>query len=231
MKLLSIGNDAKTIKGEKLGYRTAILYLQPTLQLCPWSSAGCRAGCLNTAGRGQMSVVQQARKAKTEYYTQHTLAFCDQLVEEIIQFAKSCKRAGMMPAVRLNGTSDIDFKQVRNDVLAEYCSSSANPWVTFYDYTKSVERALQLCNVTFSRTEYTPARTIKYLASRGINTAVVFRNELPKMWNGIPVINGDEHDCRFLDPRGVIVGLKAKGCAKHDTTGFVVDVEEDVTDE
>jgi hypothetical protein len=36
-------------------------------------------------------------------------------------------------------------------------------------------------------------------------------------------VDGDKDDLRFLDPQGVIVGLKAKGDAKHDDTGFVID--------
>jgi hypothetical protein len=46
----------------------------------------------------------------------------------------------------------------------------------------------------------------------------------PQHLFGLPVISGMEHDLRFLDPKGVIVGLEAKGEAKYDTTGFVVSV-------
>ena len=41
----------------------------------------------------------------------------------------------------------------------------------------------------------------------------------------MPVINGDKTDMRFKDPVGVIVGLKAKGKARKDTSGFVIDVD------
>ena len=62
------------------------------------------------------------------------------------------------------------------------------------------------------------------MIAKGINVAVVFRNaELPKTWLGIKVINGDKHDLRFKDTKGCIVGLKAKGKAKKDKSGFVVD--------
>jgi hypothetical protein len=75
--------------------------------------------------------------------------------------------------------------------------------------------------LTFSRSETNETQCLEVL-SRGGNVAVVFRNELPTHWKGFPVINGDENDLRFLDPKGVVVGLKAKGKAKTDTTGFVV---------
>jgi hypothetical protein len=57
--------------------------------------------------------------------------------------------------------------------------------------------------------------------SSGVNIAAVFEN-VPKTWQGWPVVNGDETDLRFLDPQGVIVGLKAKGKARKDESGFVV---------
>jgi hypothetical protein len=49
-------------------------------------------------------------------------------------------------------------------------------------------------------------------------------DEVPKTWEGMEVISGDEHDLRFKDPRGKIVGLEAKGKAKQDDSGFVVKV-------
>jgi hypothetical protein len=57
--------------------------------------------------------------------------------------------------------------------------------------------------------------------AKGMNVATVFRKELPSTYIGLNVINGDSDDLRFLDPKGVIVGLTAKGKAKTDTTGFV----------
>jgi hypothetical protein len=50
----------------------------------------------------------------------------------------------------------------------------------------------------------------------------VFWPTLPSTWLGFPVIDGDRHDARFLDPAGVIVGLRAKGLARVDTSGFTI---------
>jgi len=44
---------------------------------------------------------------------------------------------------------------------------------------------------------------------------------MPNTYAGAPVVDGDASDLRFLDPDGVVVGLKAKGDAKKDTSGFV----------
>ena len=60
------------------------------------------------------------------------------------------------------------------------------------------------------------------------NVAVVFRDKIPKSYKGYEVIDGDDSDLRFLDKfksweTGGIVGLKAKGPAKKDKSGFVVD--------
>jgi hypothetical protein len=62
---------------------------------------------------------------------------------------------------------------------------------------------------------------VRLALSNGMNVAAVF-HKVPETYLGRTVINGDETDLRFLDPKGVIVGLKAKGKAKKDTTGFVV---------
>jgi hypothetical protein len=55
------------------------------------------------------------------------------------------------------------------------------------------------------------------------NKAVVFKNKiLPRMFKGLKVIDGDTHDMRFLDEPNSVVGLKAKGKARQDKSGFVI---------
>src|SRR5437773_1956972 len=87
-KYLSVGNDAKTVKGQKKGYLTGILYLAPATvaggrTVCPFSTAGCRRVCLYTAGRGGFNVVQNARIRKTQAYLADPLAFCSVLKADI----------------------------------------------------------------------------------------------------------------------------------------------------
>lgn len=226
-KSLITSGDAKTIKGEKLGYRTGIMYLAPSresgvINVCPSASLGCMAMCLNTAGRGQMAMVQQVRVARTIQLKNNPVAFKKQLHDEVASVIASAKRANMIPAIRVNGTSDLPRLALP---LAEEFDS-----VQFYDYTKLPKpwtRSRKNYDLTFSRSETNEKDCLDALAN-GINVAVVFSTKkgekLPDEYLGFEVINGDEHDLRFLDKKGVIVGLTAKGRAKKDTSGFVVRV-------
>ena len=224
MKLLGIDTNAKTVKGEKLGYMTGILYLAPsdlsTYQVCAKASTGCREACLYTAGRGAMSNVKKARIAKTRYFFEDRHAFMAQLVVEIKALIKKARKAGMIPVVRLNGTSDIPWERVR---VGDYPNIMAMfPEIQFYDYTKRANRKDIPSNyhLTFSLAEDNDADAERALAF-GLNVAAVFKGGLPETFMGAPVVDGDETDLRFLDGEGVVVGLKAKGKAKRDTSGFV----------
>lgn len=227
-KLLGVSN-AKTIKGEKLDYLTGIMYLAPAntvkgLNLCPFASKGCKASCLYSAGRGRFSNVQEARIKKTILFRDNLEFFMKSLERDIKRLERKAKRDGKKLAIRLNGTSDIRFENIR-------CSKGKNiferfPHVQFYDYTKDFQRISALkgfwpnYHVTFSLSEGNKKHALR-LASQGVNVAAVFRDELPEQWHGVKVVNGDDTDLRFLDDRGVIVGLKAKGDAKKDQSGFV----------
>jgi hypothetical protein len=230
-RLLNLDANAKTVKGQKKGFKTAILYLAPVklsgFQVCPMASKGCAAACLNTAGRaGVFKAIEKARIAKTQFYFRNREAFMAQLVGEISRFVAKTRREGFEPVVRLNGTSDILWERVTvngaPNIMALF------PDVTFYDYTKHIPSKRANLPVNYSLTySYSddPAaldRSLEALAM-GWNVAAVFRNALPADFMGYPVVNGDESDLRFADDRGVVVGLKAKGRAKTDTSGFVVD--------
>jgi hypothetical protein len=224
MKLLTIGN-AKTVKGEARGYLTFILHLAPArlsgYNVCPGASAGCIAGCLNTAGRGGMfkrgentNAIQEARIRRTRFFFEDREAFMRALVSDVRKGIKQAERKGLIPVFRLNGTSDIRWESVEVDGFRNIME--AFPTIQWYDYTKLTNRRHLPSNyhLTFSRSETN-------VIPDGMNVAVVFQS-LPETFAGRPVINGDDTDLRFLDPTGVIVGLKAKGRAKKDTSGFVV---------
>ena len=226
MKLLNAGNN-KTIKGEKLGWRTYGLHLAPyTLagkNVCAHASAGCAAACLNTAGRGIMHSVQEARIRKTKWFFEDRLAFTLQLIKEIKSRKKSAIKNNLTPCFRLNLTSDLPWENL--SVMLPF------PFLQFYDYTKDKKRMLRYLNdelppnyhLTYSRSEKTRDEEIHDLCRQGGNVAIVFRDYLPADWHGIEVIDGDINDLRFLDGHGKIVGLKAKGLGKKDKTGFVVE--------
>ena len=220
MKLLGISNT-KTLKGEKQGYRTYIMHLAPSTlsgyQVCPMASLGCSTACLNLSGMGRFSNVQAARVAKTRHFFQDRPAFMQQLVREVRSAVKACQKAGVTPVVRLNGTSDIRWEMI--PVLGVASIMDAFPMVQFYDYTKIPNRRDVPANyhLTFSRSETNHQDVIL----SQYNVAVVF-DVLPATYLGRPVVDGTETDLRFLDPQNVVVGLKANGKAKQDTSGFTV---------
>lgn len=234
MKLLSVNADAKTVKGVKIGVLTGILYLAPSdesgvMNTCKHASKGCRAACLFTAGRGKFSNVRAARIAKTVRFAQDQTQFMLDLVDDIAALIKKATKENLVPAVRLNGTSDIRWENV---LLNGKNVMQIFPNVQFYDYTKDTSRMLTLAagklpanlHLTFSKSESNDS-CVKEAVALGVNVAVVFSGKtLPATYLGRPVINGDDSDVRFNDPIGVVVGLKAKGKAKHDTSGFVVAV-------
>ena len=229
MKLLSTANT-KIQKGEKLGYRTFGIHLAPSnlsgYNTCKSASAGCAAACLNTAGMGVFSNVQKARIEKTRAFFQNKNAFLAQLVKEIQSAIVHAKKNGLKPAFRLNLTSDLPFEKIKFNGKSIF---QLFPKVQFYDYTASIERMTAFLggempknyHLTFSRKENTPDTVVQSVLKSGGNVAIVF-SAVPKKFMGHKVIDGDESDVRFKDGRGVIVGLKAKGKAKKDTSGFVV---------
>lgn len=221
--VLGIATDAKTRKGIGAGYLTGIMYLAPTdisgVNMCPMASQGCKAACLFTAGRGAFQSVTRARVIKTLAYHFDKPRFIDTLKKSIRSLITQAKNKGMTPVVRLNGTSDIVWERV-SDVIQSF------PDTQFYDYTKIAKRFLwdipSNYHLTFSISESNSVDA-RLVLSRGGNVAAVFRKDIPASLWSYPTVNGDATDLRFLDARGVVVGLKAKGKAKRDTTGFVID--------
>lgn len=230
MKLLTM-NNPKTEKGEAMGYLSFILHLAPGklsgFQTCPMASRGCLAACLNTAGRGRFDNTQAARIRKTRALFTDRARFMAELVRDVEAAERKAKRLGLTPVFRLNGTSDIRFENipVERDGVTFPNIFVAFPHLTWYDYTKLPNRRNIPPNyhLTFSRSEENGEAVAEMLA-RGVNVAALF-DTLPDSFMGVPVIDGTAHDLRFLDPRGVIVGLIPKGEAKKDASGFVVTLQ------
>lgn len=245
------GYNPKTKKGRALGYSSAIMHFAPAdlsgFNVCMYATAGCSAACLNTAGHGGINLdanglnaVQRARIARTHTYFLNRYLFNAIMVREVEQHCRRARANGLTPVVRPNGTSDLPWETIRlNDGRTLF---ETFPDVQFYDYTKHVKRALDNARglhpanyaLTFSRSE-TNESDCRAVLNAGGNVAVVFKicsckracqHEIPAglSYLGAPVINGDHDDLRFLDARGVVVGLKGKGRAKQDTSGFVVDI-------
>jgi hypothetical protein len=253
MQLLTIGNP-KTAKGASRGYLTAVLHLAPWkasgVNVCPMAElAACHVGCLNTAGRGGIAAgratynphgvelpanaIQRARITRTQLFSAQREAFMAQLVSEIARHVRRAKRLGLTACVRLNGTSDIRWEDIP-------CGTHANvfaafPAVQFYDYTKIPNRGRHGLPANYYLAQSFSAANRRYgmlarMAARdhGRNLVVVFSTrkgcELPAEFEGTRVVDGDDTDLRFLDPQNVVVGLRAKGAARRDTSGFVVQV-------
>ncbi len=252
LDLLTLSNP-KTDKGAKLGYGTAVLHLSPErgagvvlrsgkiANVCPSATPGCVAACLNTAGRGGIGLttvgdnpIQRARRERTRLFLEERDGFLAKLVHEIEVHVRRSERKGLVPVVRLNGTSDIRYESVRlpdgTTIFERF------PALTFYDYTKHANRRGIPGNydLTFSLAETERSWREHVVAlDNGFRVAVVLSGAgdsvhprpFPPTWNGRTLVDGDSSDLRFLEPGGVYVGLRAKGRARTDATGFVRPLE------
>jgi hypothetical protein len=219
-------NKSNTIQDE---YFSRILYLAPDnladgkRTVCPYAKiAKCNEACLNSAGMGVFSNVQQARVKKTLMFLNETEKFFDLLIKDIDKFVKECEKLGKKPALRLNGTSDIQWETIYVEDFKTIFEMYPN--IQFYDYTKIPTRKVSHITNYHLTWSYSQAND-KYASlfeKVPYNKAVVFFDALPSMFKGLRVIDGDKHDMRFLDKTNSVVGLLAKGKAKQDDTGFVI---------
>jgi hypothetical protein len=220
--------SAKLSKNE---VKSFILYLAAANQnsfginICPKASEGCTKSCLFNAGRGKFSNVKNARIQKTDFMLFDPAKFYKKLAAEIMY--NSTLAFDQKIAFRLNGTSDLNhYKQLKRYANLDINQLPNN--VIFYEYTKNLAMAKSLrkefsrVHITFSKSESNLEQCLEALKA-GFNVAAVF-NKLPLSYAGYPVINGDLSDERWKDPKGVIVGLKAKGDAKKDNSGFTINI-------
>lgn len=228
MKLLTIEN-AKTTKGEDLGYLTGIIYMVPNLMTCPFSEkAQCLHSCLVSSGRGAFTNVKEARLKRREFFARDRNAFMNQVYKDIQALERKAKRENKIPVVRLNGTSDIVYENIPVGNFKNIFE--AFPHIQFYDYTKIASRLKRQLPKNYDLTfSYSGTEEYKTSLDNALKTdtriAVVFRGGLPKTFLGRPVVDGDEHDLRFTESSNIIVGLKAKGRARKDESNFIVDVK------
>jgi hypothetical protein len=228
--------NAKTIKGESLGYLTGIMYLAPStivngVNLCPMASKGCKQACLYTAGRGRYQLTKTARIKKTELFRDNLEFFMQSLEWSISKVAKKAQNKGLKPAIRLNGTSDIRWENIRNSKGQNIFEMF--PSIQFYDYTADHTRIKALTgnwsnyHLTFSRKESRANHLqAEKLLKLGVNVSAVYIDPEKVISTNPLAVNGDAHDLRFLDPKGEfsgrIIALRAKGEAKKDFSGFVI---------
>ena len=228
-KLLSVNSNPKIDKSNKVSekYWSCIMHLRPvSTKICPYQDiAGCKSACLNTAGLGGVyPSIQKTRQKKTDLFLDDRDEFMKVLVKDIHTFVRACNRKDKRPAIRLNGTSDIQWEYIEIDGYANIFEMF--PEIQFYDYTKIPTRKVEhIANyhLTWSYSEANKKYAERFNEVSN-NKAVVFNGILPSMFKGLKVIDGDTHDMRFLDEPNSVVGLKAKGKARQDTSGFVINV-------
>lgn len=226
-----LSNGVTNSKTAKNNIKTFILYIAPHnmnnkgINVCPKASKGCAIACLYSAGRGKFSNVQSSRINKANYYVHDKIKFVNQLAAEIRKKVKTARKTSEKIAFRLNGTSDLDFVYL----LKKYANldiETLKDVANFYDYTKILGKAIKYLKhpnytVTFSRAEDNENDTLKAL-NIGSNVAAVFSGNLPQTYKGFKVVDGDKTDLEMLRYKNVILGLKAKGEAKKDNSGFVI---------
>jgi hypothetical protein len=217
-----LGKSIKTDKGQGMGYNTHIVYFDPSVgrvegksisKVCPHATEGCMKACLFGSGNARFKQVQSGRTRKTLRFYEDRKGFVFQLSAEITRAARLDRKKGMIPTFRLNGTSDIPWENVR---IGGVKLMEVHSDVQFYDYTPNPHRMRKYLegkmppnyHLTFSRKEDNWATCLEIL-TKGGNVAAVFE-EVPPTYEGYTVIDGDKDDLRFLDPKGVIVGLKYK---------------------
>jgi len=236
-------DSAKAIKAQQYGYLNAIHYIAPATMsgynLCPHASASCIAACLGWTS-GQAGIVsdllshdtqgnntRKSRIEKAKRFMTDRKGYMRDVVKSIKQVITQAHREGLIPCIRLNGSSDIAWEGIACEIdgVPYRNLMEGFPGVQFVDYTKNHMRLKRKLpanyHLTLSRHETNEALALEAI-SNGHNVAIVF-DSLPESYKGFTVIDGDKHDLRHLDQRGVIVGLSPKGrLAKKDTSGFVV---------
>jgi hypothetical protein len=237
--------SAKTSKGEKLGYLTGVLYMNNRVLpkvFCPSHTGDCMASCLRSSGNLGLIDGHNALTARALLFVHHRDAFILRLKAEIAAMVKKAERAGLTPCIRLNGSSDIPWELEKNGAVIGWIMDNF-PQVHVYDYTKIPGRAARFTEngsnyrITFSWSGENKKQCEKML-KLGCNVAVPFDikrgSELPATFLNYRVIDGDKHDLRFLDDKGVVVGLRYKhsfdgpnkGRKQVKRMGFIVEAND-----
>ena len=211
MTILLTSFSAKLDKSQSDEWLNAVMYLDPSFNksVCKGRSKGCYESCLVNSGRMGMAMAVNARRNRTDRLFNQRDLFMIQLKGEIASKLAQAKKQGKKLAIRLNGTSDIDWSEVYNTF----------PMIQFYEYTKRPDLAKKLSildnvDVTFSKHENHSSTAVKKVLDSGVNVAVVFNGKVPSTYIDVKVIDGDKHDRRFEDDKGRIIGLKLKGTNK-----------------
>lgn len=220
----TINSSAKLMKNKKVsGQYTYVLYLAPAktsgYNTCKFSTPECRMGCLNTSGRAGMEVItgsqiiSNARITKTKLLFEQQDFFMNWVVAEMKRWKLKAEKDNFGFSARLNGTSDIDWENVRLNGKNIF---EIFPDVQFYDYTKSplkMNSNVPNYHLTFSYTGKNDKYAEQFI-QQGKNVAVVFNvnknQSLPNYFKGYPILDGDKTDYRVDDKKASVIGLRFK---------------------
>ena len=183
---------------------------------CGSNSPECTRLCLNWAGKGRLASTQLGRLARTLLWTHYTLEAATLTINAISNIAKRFDYFAFRP----NVLTDIRWENCWPQLFEMF------PNVQFYDYTKHWDREpnpFPNYSLTFSASELHTIDEIRHKVLEDFhNVAVVVdsyaKAPKPRTWAGMPVINGDDPiqgDARYLDPKGHVVLLSAKGRARE----------------
>ena len=225
-----LSSSAKTRKSEGVGVLSKVLYLTSGI-FCPKASPACLTTCLgHSSGRMPMQRSTDARDRRSALFLEDRDYFLQLLRSDIFQLRHDTHLQGMIASVRLNGTSDLPWERIAPELFSEFHD------VQFYDYTKIAPRYRSYLSGKLGEKDWPSNYTLCFSVSekngedataflkQGGTVAAVFHPYIPQEFKGVPVINGDKHDARWLDGKSVVVGLSAKGIAEQDLSGFVLRV-------
>ena len=234
----AVNPSSKTQKNETVsGQHTYLVYFAPAktsgYNVCSHSTPECRRGCLATSGRAGMELncktkpnrIEQARIKKTRLFYEQPEFFMAWMIDEIRAKQALATKKNMGFSVRLNGTSDIDWQNVKVNGQSIF---EIFPDITFYDYTKNPNKFIGKPDNYHLTLSYTGRnwKACEAVLKQGVNVAVVFdvkrESDIPAMFRGYDVINGDITDYRVDDAKGIIVGLKWKHIADKQAEADVL---------
>lgn len=205
------GNQTKLKKNNKdVTIRCAGLSLFPNDTICPMRHvAQCAEPCLASSGRGNFTNVKDGRQAKTDFYLRDRKGFIAQLKRELANFEKLCAKKGVVPYVRLNVISDIQWELETNGAIPQ-----SFPNINFFDYTKIAKRLGKTPSNYELMFSYSNAEKYRPSVQKALKTnvpmSVVFYGEMPIIFMGKMVVNGDNSDIENLKHKGCVIGLKYK---------------------
>lgn len=234
-KIGSVNESAKHFKAYKYNELVYTIYLAPAkssgYEVCAGRTAECTKLCLNESGMNTMDGydgrINKSRIKKTQLFYENRELFVRWMIAEINTMIAKAKKLEYNYSVRLNNTSDLSPELFYiNDNGTKRNILEIFPDVQFYDYTKVANRVKLMAkypnyDLTYSYSGENMDECITMLENN-VRVAVVFRN-VPTVFIGKEVIDGDKYDMRYRDPKNCVVGLKFKRVrTKLTESSFVI---------